>query len=118
MSRKFKTGDIVKLEGKLTDMGDGHTYPLRLDLGGGKALSFTREGKYTLASTLTLELVKAAPVEIEVGKSYTSHDGGERVVLEVFDDRVFYRYRRLLTARWDLGQRSIQSFAEACLGQT
>lgn len=94
MTRKFKAGDIVKLEGKLIGGDDCATaYPLRLDLGlPGEYISFTVKGEYLEGCDLKLELVKAAPVELAVGQEYTK-EGITRVILDILDGIVFYRHR-------------------------
>jgi len=110
MSRKFRAGDIVKLEGELVEYGDsGHNYHLMLDLGNNYALTFTKEGKYRDDCIKTLELVKAAPVEIEIGKEYVVN-GSKRVPLEILDGRVFYRVMTRHDTHWGASDCTVEGF--------
>ena len=110
MTRKFKVGDIVKLEGKLVDNNDPNSaYTLKLELGAHARLIFTPEGEYYPTSTKILELVEAAPVEIEIGKPYVV-GGSTRVPLEIFDGRVFYRLKEPQDVQWWAFDCSIELF--------
>ena len=69
MTRKFKVGDTVKLEGKLVEHDRAaSSYPLKLELGNHDYITFTSLGERLDGSGCVLELVEAAPVEIEIGK--------------------------------------------------
>ena len=113
MSRKFKAGDTVKLEGKLVAVDDHDErdikYALALDLGNKTKLTFDESGRLWKTCTKTLELVKAAPVVLAIGQQHTV-GAVTRVILEIAYGTVFYRFRPTNGGAWQGGSKDVGDF--------
>lgn len=111
MTTTFKAGDRVKIEGVLEKRDSGN-YPLKLTVSPNLILTLNTKGEYDEESGVILEMVEPAPEPLKVGDTrFTENNATKAVIIEIFEGRVFYRYKKHnYDHNWCGGSWSIEEF--------